>query len=646
MASSTDNNPDSEPLLRSTNIASSHEDLSQEIRNLPSQNDDEQPLLSTTTTPALPNSRSPPNTPAKKYKFNITCKNNNQDFTQAMLLLLPSIVWIFLNFGSTSVATNDYMYKYFADRNHLNVSFSNMSYCNMNESDPNFIKLQKVQAATSRINQATTIFSLLPTVLTTVLFTKISDVLYVKYGHRFYFLSIVTILALLLNSSVTLAIYRKIPPDTLVFKCVLVFQMSLVPYSVLGPVIFQILNDTFTDHHLWLGNVSTDMIIGIAGGMVGKLFALFTDNFWIPWAVLDFLVVMGLVTLPFVINKFPINYEKHKQFLKDSIAKEISETRRNSGDGDYQRTIRRQRALSRLSQRLDQSFHEQHINDEDSEPNGYSSVRHRRSSATSPMITSNNSNFSNLLSRRNSTSNEILPSYLQNQAVEETQSRSIKKTANIYHIMTKPRQYYDRIALWGLFIMWINNGMAMGVGATDQLIQMNKPICMSNYELGNYILFGQLTNILAFVITIMFPSLWRYHFINVFFIFCGMATMSIATTKAQVYCYGFFISAFNMISATTRTFLAQVVDLEEYSTVLNMFYLLQTFVIFVMSSFIFYFYSLVSSGHLVYSFFGVPVGFVFVLVTVGLKICFYVKEKGQRSEGDRAEDETVNDRDR
>merc|ERR1712183_822616 len=109
--------------------------------------------------------------------------------------------------------------------------------------------------------------------------------------------------------------------------------------------------------------------------------------------------------------------------------------------------------------------------------------------------------------------------------------------------------------------------------------------------------------------------------------------MAIATAKLQVYCYGFFISAFNMVSATTRTFLAQVIDLEEYSTVLNMFYLIQTFVIFVMSSFIFYFYSLVSSGHIVYSFFGVPVGFVFLLVTVGLKVCFHLKERQHREEG-------------
>lgn len=95
-----------------------------------------------------------------KLSFNLQIVDSYQNIWLVFKFLFPSMLWIMIGLGALDTPTNDYIFKYFADLNNLTVSFENTSYCDINKTSPDFIKLQEVNRMSSNLNSQFTLFSL------------------------------------------------------------------------------------------------------------------------------------------------------------------------------------------------------------------------------------------------------------------------------------------------------------------------------------------------------------------------------------------------------------------------------------------------------------------------------------------------------
>ena len=68
----------------------------------------------------------------------------------AIGFLLPYVTWIFVMMAGTGVATNDYVLKHFSVKNGLNVSFANLSVCNIDKESSDYKLWRTVQSEATK----------------------------------------------------------------------------------------------------------------------------------------------------------------------------------------------------------------------------------------------------------------------------------------------------------------------------------------------------------------------------------------------------------------------------------------------------------------------------------------------------------------
>jgi len=521
---------------------------------------------------------------------------------------------------STGIPSTDYIFEKFAIKNNLNVSFSNTSYCDINKTDPDFKKLQKVQSLVSNLNLEISIFSILPTIVFTILWSKVSDIIYMKFGHRFYYLLLLNLVNILTTLVVCFAIYNNLDPSLASFKAIVIFANCLTPYPAVGAVIFQILQDTFTGDFIWKGNILIDACIFTISGVASKLFSYLTKRFYLAFMMSLLCSIIGLISLPFCLYNFPINYEKHKKLIRDSFVNSRAVSAAASGrnstiptandeQGQSQptssRSIRRERASNMLASRLTNIFK-------------------RLQTDTTPTIEVTDENV------------PILPTSMEGSYVHESNiSKSIKSSIrknkdNIFKILTKPRDNYDRLSIWVLVLMFcICSPIDYSLMNLKQLIFMNSPICMNNYSFGTSALVGNVLALMSFLVCARFPSLWGYFYLSLGLVFSKYLIMIVGKTVLTAYFVQSLDNLFSVGSSTVRTLLAELLSVDEYNIVLSMIYLLQSNIAMVFIGLISYIYGLTSSygGTIVFSAIGMPNVVGYIILGVVIRICFVVRKR-------------------
>ena len=212
----------------------------------------------------------------------------------------------------------------------------------------------------------------------------------------------------------------------------------------------------------------------------------------------------------------------------------------------------------------------------------------------------------------------------------------IKHHTKMFKNLFKTRSTYRRSILLLLLLLWQLNSVKYGFMAITQLILQNKPFCLNNFQLGNLEILGQSSNILSYLVSIIWVGLWRYHYLNLIFLILGYGAMTVAIanitateafTGYLVYLSTILTSLFTILPATMRTLIGKILPNNEYGPTLSLFCLLETiFVNFVMY-FLFNFYEKnvhlpggEKTGEIIFG----GIGVTSVLVMLGISVVMQV----------------------
>lgn len=417
--------------------------------------------------------------------------------------------------------------------------------------------------------------------------------------------------------------------------------MSIVTYPVIGSIIFQIVNDTFTGEYLFNSNITADLIIVIVMGLFGKLYTYLTVRFYLAHFFTLVFNVFALFTFPWVLNNIPINYEKHKELLRKNLVNSLK---------DYKNYDSRSQAQNR-----------------------------RIARKMLPIFKLPESDQSYL-----KLTDKLQPKLSKDQKFSE----KFCSEDNALFILFKNRGLWTNVSVWSIFGLWMMLGLNFGLSAPNQLIFMNNPICMNNFELGTVSVIGQICSCFVFILgfyamkggsendriefekaqeegdsnthindgndeapllqravstsssNIMTRStspanknepssiIWLFLYMTVIFKFGKFVIMAIATNKFYVYLYA-IVDSVDMLGTLTRTLLSYCLTLNEYSSVLSLFYLLQVLVLLIFIIVVFTVYGMTSSsgGHILYMVFGIPIGVLLIIFAITTRVGFYKKSQ-------------------